>query len=459
MNDHKVSPSIALWVIAAVQFLTPFMLSALGIALPAIGKEFSAAGADLGLISMTYILATALFLLPTGRIADIYGRKKMFLAGIVVMTIATAALGFAQTIRMIIAFRFIQGIGGAMITATSFAILSSIYPPEKRGQAMGIVVSCVYLGVSLGPTLAGVVVQHLGWRWIFYSALPIQLLIMIFAFSSLKGEWADARGKKFDWIGSIFYMIGLGGIILGSVDDQQILASPWLLLIGLVTFSFFIFIETKVPFPLLSLVIIKKNRTFTLSNIATLLNYAASFGVTFFFSLYLQVTKGISPQFAGFILVTQPLIQAMVAPFAGKLSDTYRAAPIATFGMTLCTIGLAWTTTLQAHSSLYTIFGIQIIMGLGFGFFSTPNTTVIMSSVEKTDYGMASSMLATMRTVGMLSAMTIITVLLTHFLGEKEITAETTEEFIKTMRTAMIIFTATGIGAIFCSIGRTPKNV
>lgn len=459
MNHDKVSPSIALWVIAAVQFLTPFMLSAIGIALPAIGKEFSATGADLGLISMIYILATALFLLPTGRIADIYGRKKMFLAGIVVMTIATAALGFSQTIKTLIVFRFVQGIGGAMITATSFAILSSIYPPEKRGQAMGIVVSCVYLGISLGPTLAGVVVQYLGWRWIFYAALPIQLLILIFAFSCFKGEWADARGKQFDWAGSIFYMVGLGGIILGSVGNHHISDSPWLLFGGIIAFIFFIFIEIRVPFPLLSLTIIRKNRTFTFSNIATLLNYAASFGVTFFFSLYLQVTKGISPQTAGFILVLQPLIQAAVAPYAGKLSDRYRPAPIATFGMTLCTIGLALTTTLQADSSLVAIFGIQIIMGFGFGLFSTPNTAVIMSSVEKTDYGMASSMLATMRTVGMLTSMTVITVLLGHYLGKREITIETTQEFIKTMHTAMMIFTVTGIGAIFCSFKRTPKSL
>ena len=458
MDNDKNSPKMALWVIAAVQFLTPFMFSAIGIALPAIGLEFSATGADLGLISMVYILGTALFLLPTGRLGDIYGRKKIFFAGIIVMTIATAALGFSTSIKDIIIFRFIQGIGGAMITSTSFAILSSIFPPKKRGQAMGVVVSCVYLGISLGPTLSGVVVQNFGWRWIFYAALPIQFLIMIFAFTCLKGEWADARGKKFDWSGSLLYMFGLGGIILGSIGDQQIPGAPWLLGAGIVIFAFFIIQEKRASFPILPIETISKNRTFTLSNIATLLNYAASFGVTFFFSLYLQITKGLSPQTAGFILVTQPLLQAAVAPFAGRLADKYRAAPIATFGMTLCTLGLAWASTLDATTSLAGIFGIQIVMGLGFGLFSTPNTTVIMSSVEKIDYGMASSMLATMRTVGMLAAMTVITVLLAHFLGEQEVGPETTKEFITTLQTAMRIFTVTGIVAIFCSIGRTEKT-
>lgn len=434
------------------------MLSALGIALPSIGLEFSATGADLGLINMTYILANAMLLLPMGRFADIYGRKKIFLSGIIVMTIATAALGFSSSIAALICFRFIQGIGGAMITSTSFAILTSVFPPEKRGQAMGIVVSGVYLGISLGPTLSGVVVEHLGWRWIFYCAIPIQLFIMFVAFTFMKGEWADAKGKKFDLFGSLLYMIGLSGIILGSLGKAQVPGGSYLLFLGIAAISAFLVFETKVSFPIVPLGKILKNRVFALSNIASFLNYAASFSVTFFFSLYLQIIKGFSPQTAGFILVVQPLIQAVIAPQAGKLSDRFSPAPIATIGMTLCTIGIVGVATINEQTSLTTIYTILIFMGLGFGIFSTPNSAAIMASVEKMDYGMASSMLATMRTVGMLVAMTITTGLLAHYLGDQEVSLQTMPEFLQTMQTAMIIFTFAGILAIFCSMGRIVRK-
>lgn len=434
------------------------MLSALGIALPSIGLEFSATGADLGLINMTYILANAMLLLPVGRFADIHGRKKVFLSGIIVMTAATVALGFSSSVIWLICFRFIQGIGGAMITSTSFAILTSVFPPEKRGQAMGIVVSGVYLGISLGPTLAGVVVEHLGWRWIFYCAVPIQLLIMAVAFTFMKGEWADAKGKKFDLLGSLLYMMGLAGVILGSLGKAQIPGTSYLLFVGIAAIVSFLVVELKVSFPIVPLLKIVKNRVFALSNIASFLNYAAAFSVSFFFSLYLQIIKGFSPQAAGFILVVQPLIQAVIAPMAGKLSDKFSPAPIATVGMALCTLAIGGAATINEETSLPVIYGILIFMGFGFGIFSTPNSSAIMGSVDKMDFGMASSMLATMRTVGMLVSMTVTTGLLAHYIGEQEVSLQTMPEFIQTMQTAMMIFAFAGILAIFCSMGRFVKK-
>ena len=195
MNEKQNPASATLWVIAAVQFLTPFMFSAIGVALPAIGREFAAGAVQLGLVEMVYILGVALFLLPIGRFADIHGRKKIYLAGIILMTLATLALALAPTIETLILFRFFQGIGASMITSTSFAIISSIFPQEQRGRAMGIVVSAVYLGISAGPTLAGLMISYLGWRWIFYSAIPVELAALVFALLRLKGEWAGARAN------------------------------------------------------------------------------------------------------------------------------------------------------------------------------------------------------------------------------------------------------------------------
>lgn len=431
------------------------MFSAIGVALPAIGREFSAGATQLGLIEMVYILAIALLLLPIGRFADIHGRKRIFFSGTLVITLATLALALAPTVQLLICFRFIQGVGAAMITSTSFAILTSVFPRENLGKAMGVVVGCVYIGLSAGPTLAGLMIDYLGWRWIFYSALPVECTILLFALLRLKGEWADARGEYFDWIGSSLYILALFGIIVGILESQKLPMARWLGGFGFFAMALFLYYENSIESPILPLQKIFRNRVFALSNIATWLNYAASFGIMFFFSIYLQVIKGIPPKITGFILIIQPLLQAFCAPIAGRLADKHSPAPIATIGMSLCTLGLISAAFITKSSPLLLIYTVLIVMGLGFGFFSTPNSTTIMSSIDKRDYGMASSMIATMRTTGMLTAMTLITVLLSYYLGDQPITQETGHGFLATMRTAMIIFSLLGFAGIFCSLSRT----
>lgn len=456
-GSAKFSTS-TLWVIAAVQFLTPFMFSAIGVALPSIGKEFSAGAVQLGLIEMAYILAVALLLLPIGRYADIHGRKKIFLSGVFVITATTLSLAMAPTIGLLIFFRFFQGIGAAMITSSSLAILSSTYPPEERGKALGVVVSCVYLGISAGPLLAGLMIDYLGWRWIFYSAVPIEGTIFLFALLRLKGEWAGAQGEPFDWAGSMLYIIALFCIIVGVLEAQTFVGGWWLATLGLIVMAAFLAFETSIEFPIFPLKKIVANKVFALSNIATWLNYAASFGITFFFSIYLQVIRGFSPKIAGFILITQPLLMAFCAPIAGRLADAYSPAPIATTGMILCTVAMLCASFITSSSSMFLVFAVLIIMGLGFGFFSTPNTTAIMASVNKREYGMAASMIATMRTIGMLTALTLITVLLAWFLGNQPIVAETGHLFLAAMNAAMVVFSILGVVGSICSIGRTGKN-
>lgn len=457
MHKTTSSPSVTLWVIAAVQFLTPFMFSAIGVALPAIGREFSAGGVQLGLIEMVYILAIALLLLPVGRFADIHGRKRIFISGTLLITLATLALAMAPTIRILIFLRFFQGVGAAMITSTSFAILTSVYPPRELGKAMGVVVGCVYLGLSAGPTLAGLMIDYLGWRWIFYSAVPVECGILLFALLRLTGEWADARGERFDWVGSILYVLAMFGIIVGVLEMQLLPIAKWICFFGFMMMAAFLYYENSIELPILPLGKIIRNKIFALSNLATWLNYAASFGIMFFFSIYLQVIKGIPPKITGFILIIQPLLQAFCAPIAGRLADRHSPAPIATIGMTLCTIGMICAAFITASSPFVLIYAVLIILGLGFGFFSTPNSTAIMASIDKRDYGLASSMIATMRTTGMLTAMTLITVLLSYYLGDQPITLETGHLFIATMRTSMVIFSILGVAGILCSMSRTNK--
>ncbi len=175
MKNNSISKSSTLFVVSVVQFLVPFMLSSVVVALPTIGKEFSAGAVHLSLIEMVYMLSLSIFLLPISRFADIYGHKKILISGTVVMIIATIAIGLSTNIQLLIVFRFVQGVGAAMIIATGLTILTNVFPENERGKALGITVCFIYLGLSSGPTLAGLMVSWLGWRYIFYGSFPFRV--------------------------------------------------------------------------------------------------------------------------------------------------------------------------------------------------------------------------------------------------------------------------------------------
>ena len=467
LSSSKIA---TLWVIAAIQFLTPFMFSSIGVALPAIGTEFGANAVQLGLVTMTYTLGVSLFLLPMGRFADIHGRRKIFVAGALVMALATLALAFSPNINLILFCRFVQGIGAAMITSTSLAIVTSVFPPERRGRAMGIVLACTYLGVSSGPLVAGFMVEYLTWRWIFYFAAAVSALSFLYALFGLRGEWADAKDESFDYLGILLYMPALSLLIVGVLERREImkLLEYWQLpgdywigiaAVGVAGLVFFLVYESRVSQPMLPVRTIIHNRIFFYSNIATLLNYAASFAVAFFFSIYLQVALGASPKNTGLILVIQPLIQTVCSPLVGRLTERWPASNLATLGMIFCAVGISAASFLTADSNLLEIFPVLVLMGLGFGFFAAPNNLVIMSSVPRRQYGMASSVIATMRTLGMLVSMTITTVLLDLHLDKRQVGPETVGEFVASQQMAMWIFAGLSLVGVFFSVQRlAPKN-
>jgi EmrB/QacA subfamily drug resistance transporter len=453
-SDDAVSSAAVLFVVSAVQFLTPFMLSAVGVALPAIGREFSATAVQLGLVETVYIFAFSLFLIPAGRLGDIYGRKRIFTIGILVFTAGTVLISLAFTIESFIGFRFIQGCGGAMISGTSVAILSSVFPSANRGRAMGIIVGCVYLGLSLGPVLSGFMVTHLGWRWIFYLGVLVELFCLCLTVLKLKGEWAEARGERFDYVGTFLYIISLFCLIYGTLNQKE--GGIYLVFIASGGLGFLIFLafEYRCSSPILDVGLVTRNRVFAFSNLATLINYAASFGIAFFFSLYLQVVRGYSPQSAGWILIIQPVFQATLSPFFGRLADRVSPAGLATCGMALCTLSLGLASQVHAGTPMRVIMGMLALMGVGFSLFSSPNTTTVMGSVPPKSFGIASSFLATMRTMGMLCSMTIITLVFKHIMGDHPVSAQTKPFFLASMHLCMMIFCFLCVAGVFCSMVR-----
>jgi MFS family permease len=371
-----------------------------------------------------------------------------------VFTGGTVLVSLAFTIESFIVFRFFQGCGGAMITGTSFAILSSVFPPDKRGQAMGIIVGCIYLGLSLGPVLSGFMVTHLGWRWIFYLGVLIELFCLFLTVLKLKGEWADARGERFDFVGTLLYIISLFCLIYGTLNQKEGGIYLVLMASGALGFPIFLAFECRCSSPILDVGLVIHNRVFAFSNLATLINYAASFGIAFFFSLYLQVVRGYSPQGAGWILIIQPVVQAALSPLFGGLADRVSPAGLATCGMGLCTLSLGMASQVRAGTPMPVIMGMLALMGVGFGLFASPNTTTVMGCVPPKSYGVASSFLATMRTIGMLCSMTIITLVFQHIMGDHPVNAESQSSFLASMHLCMMVFCFLCVAGVFCSMVR-----
>lgn len=444
----------AVLVIAALSpFLTTFMGSSINIALPSIGHEFQMSAVSLGWVATAYILASATCLLPFGRLADIYGRKRVLTCGIFIFTIASLLLAFTPSATVLIVLRVVQGIGGAMIFTTGIAILTSVFPAGERGKALGINAAATYLGLSLGPVLGGLLTQHFGWRSIFLVVVPVGATVIALIFSRLKGEWAEARGEKFDLTGSVIYGLALTGIIYGF-SLLPAMWGIWLIILGASGIFAFVQREAKADSPLLDINLFRKNRVFAFSNLAVLLNYSAAYAVSFLLSLYLQYIKGLSPQSAGLILVAMPIVQASFSPVAGRLSDRIEPRILASVGMGLITIGLSLFIFLGQNTSLGFIIASLILVGLGFGFFASPNTNAIMSSVRQRFYGVASATLATMRQVGMSFSMGIAMLLFAIYIGRVEITPEYYPLFLSSTKIAFIIFTALCCGGIFASLVR-----
>ncbi len=451
--DHGPSKRVALFVSTVSSFLSAFMSSSIIVALPSIAKEFSLNAILLSWIPTSQILATAVFLVPIGRIADIHGSKRIFTYGIFTIMVASLLSAYATSGTMLLSFRVLQGLGNAMTFSTGIAILTSIYPADQRGKVLGINVSAVYLGLSLGPFIGGILTQQFGWRSIFLVIVPLGLLVFAAVLGKLEGEWKGAQGEKFDLIGSLIYGAAIVSLMSGF-SQLPAMTGVGTIAAGIVGAWIFIRWEMRVDSPILDMNLFKKNTVFAFSNLAALINYGATFAVAFLLSLYLQHVKGFSPQLAGLVLVSMPVVQAVFSPLAGKLSDKIEPRLIVSAGMALTTLGLVFLEFVDQDTAIPYILVSLVILGFGFAFFSSPNTNAIMSSVDQKFYGIASATVATTRQMGMMISMGIVMLIFTLHLGGTQIKPENYPAFIESLRTAFVVFTILCFGGIFASLAR-----
>jgi EmrB/QacA subfamily drug resistance transporter len=454
----SVSKITVLLIISMASFLVPLTFASVNIALPSIGRELSLNAVVLNWVTAVNILASAAFLVPFGRFADIHGRKKVFLVGILLNAIASFLCSTANSGARIIIFQAFLGLSNAMTAGTGVAILTSTFPGKERGRALGINVAAVYTGLSAGPFIGGLLIKYFGWRSIFIFNSLLGLLVALVVVWKLRGEWAEAKGERFDFTGSAIYGLTLVSIIYAfSVLPEM--WGLWLLLFGLLALAGFVKWETRLKYPVMNIRLFKSNIVFAFSNLAALIHYGATSAVGFLLSLYLQYVKGLAPEQAGLILIAQPIMMAIFSPIAGILSDKIEPRLLASIGMGLTTIGLITLIFLGETTGMLHIIISLLILGIGFGIFSSPNTNAVMGSVERKSYGVASAMLATMRLTGQMLSMGISLLLFSLIIGRVQITPEYYPMFMKSMKILFFISSILCFTGIFASIARGKMRV
>jgi EmrB/QacA subfamily drug resistance transporter len=385
------------------------------------------------------MIPSAVLQIPFGKAGDRFGRKKILWMGVALFSLASLGCVFAKNGDLLLTLRFIQGVASAMLSGVSVAMVTNIFSREERGKAIGIQTATVYLALAAGPVFGGMLTYYFGWRSIFFVTACLGVLSGIGISLFIKGDWKEEKEAKFDWIGMMIYTVAIVGILWGfsQLPDKK---GFILIAIGVLAMFLFVYYEKKQSLPMFDMNMFLSNRVFRMSLFAALINYAATFAVTFLLSLYLQYVKDFDPQKAGWILLAQPVTMMLLSPVAGRLSDKTDAGKIATLGMAIIAVCLAVLLFVTPETSLYLIIIVLLIMGAGFALFSSPNMNVIMSSVEKKYIGTASATAGTMRLIGQAISMGITMMMISVFVGKTQITIDIYPLLMKCLRYTFVIF-------------------
>jgi MFS family permease len=439
----KTTRNLILAVSTLSGFVATFAASAITVAVPDIGREFHLSAVVLDWIPLTYVLAAAALVMLAGRLGDIVGRMRIFIIGLVSFTLFTTAAFFSRSGTMLIVLRTIQGVAAALLFATNLAIVTESQPPEKRGQALGLLTSGVYLGSSSGPVLGGLITDFLGWRSMFLFVGGFTLVNCVLTIWKLrKIEWKEPRLARFDVAGTVVWALALPALLLGFTFIPR-LSGVILVVGGVLGLGAFLWWETRAADPLLSVNLLRRNRAFALSNGAALLNYGAYFALTFLMTLYLHYILGFQLREVGYILAAAPLSQAIASPFAGRLADRVPDRLVAATGQLLSALGLVAFVFLGKDTSLGFVVPVLCVLGIGFGLFASPVAHMVMGSVGKRDVGTASATLATMRVVGQGFSVGIAGLMLALLVGgSEEIQPSSYPDLLDSVRITFAIFAA-----------------
>lgn len=426
-------------------FLAPFASTMLNLALVSIGQEFLVGSHSLGMVNTIFLLASVMSMVPMTRVADIYGLKKVFISGVLIMLVSLFFAALAPSFSLFLLARALMGVGTACLAVTSITMIVNAFPSNKRGWAIGINTTAVYMGTALGPTIGGVVTDIFGWRFLFYALVPLSIISLIMI-SHFKDEITLGKDIKMDYKGSVIYMVMILTLMYGMINLPEIWAFASMGVGGALLFVFLSYVK-RAEHPVMK-VNVYKNKVFRRSIIAAFMNYASSYSVSFFFALYLQTIGALSASQAGMIMLLQPLIQVLLTAKAGSLSDSLDKRLLPTLGMSITTLSVFLILFMGTEVNLWYVAMILLLLGLGYGLFSAPNTAAIMSSVSAKDRSLASGSVSLMRQTGMMTSMGIAMCCISVILGSTDnINPSTYGDFINVMKTAF------SVCLVMCIIG------
>ncbi|RME53014.1 MAG: DHA2 family efflux MFS transporter permease subunit, partial [Caldilineae bacterium] len=421
--------------------------SIVNVALPTLMRALQAPFATIQWVVLSYLMGLTVLMLSVGRLADIIGKKRIFSLGLGVFVLGSGLCGLSPSVYWLIAFRFIQSIGAAMIVALGVAIVTETWPDAERGKAIGISGGVISLGLVAGPALGGLILQHLGWRWIFFVNLPVGALALFLVLRYVPPLVPRQQREAFDLAGAGTIGLSLASFALAlTIGQEQGFTAPaplGLLTTALVSLLLFLWIERRAAHPMLDLALFRIP-TFGLNLFTGLLTFIAIAGVIFLLPFYLELVLGLSQQNTGLLMAVVPMVLGVVAPISGSLSDRLGTRPVTVVGLVLIVIGYLALSTLGTNTTPMGFVLRMLPVGLGMATFQSPNNSAIMGSAPRNRLGVASGTLSTTRTMGQTMGIAVLGAFFTarlhaHAGPEAVLQTATPEQIVRAIHDQMFL--------------------
>jgi len=380
-------------------------VSIVNVAMPTLKGEFGVSMSLIEWVAMSYMLTLTIFLPFFGRLADMFGRSRLYNAGFVVFTVGSLFCGMSTSATMLIAARVIQAVGAGLLQANSVALITQAFPGNERGKAIGIQGAVQAIAMAVGPFVGGVLIATIGWRSVFYINIPIGILGTIAALYILPPNEKTGKKESIDYLGTAFFASGLAFLVLAFNEVVNLGWGSTTIMVyflnACILLGLFVLTELRVKHPLIDLKLFK-NSTFLIGNLTGMMSYYVLFAVLFLMPFYLEKVLNYSPALTGTLLTPIPLAMAVVAPFAGHISDKYGARIMTAAGMLVSAAATFALLFLGVQSHLVLLIGELVLLGVGMGMFTPPNNSAIMGAAPKDKLGLAGGVLNMMRSLGLI---------------------------------------------------------
>jgi EmrB/QacA subfamily drug resistance transporter len=443
------------WTLGAVAvglFMIMLDNTVVNVAVPSIQRDLDVGLSELQWIVTGYALSFAALMLTGGKLADMLGRRRIFVIGIVIFTIASLFCGLAESGESLIAWRIVQGVGAALMNPATLAIISATFPPRQRGMAIGIWAGVSALALAIGPLVGGLLTEHLSWSWVFFVNVPVGVLGVAASYLLIDESRDMSEEQRLDLAGLVTSGLGLFALTYGLIEantygwsSARIVGS---FVAAAVLLGSFVILELRQRVPMLDLTLFR-NGTFAGANVVILMVGLAMFGVFFFVSLYMQNILGFSAVQAGAAFLPMTVLIILVAPIAGKLSDRIGSRWLMTGGMTLLGIQLLYYSTLGTTANFWDLLPALLIGGVGMALTMTPSAAAIIGSVPTDKAGVGSAVMNSMRQVGGSIGVALIGAIIAAKVGDQR----SPEAFVDGFSTALVVASGFAfVGAIVAAV-------